>query len=814
MRRISFGLMALEQETPPPVAGDTVAAEDQGSATAAAGADQDTGGDTLATEGFKGAVYGAVAGLFLGGVSGAVMSNQVERKKKEIESIAHELELAAIDAGEKAVKEGKLSAEDFKKNVKVGTKGVIRGLVYGTLFGAIYGAIKGSELEDLHEELEQRCKELNRILEKQKPAASANESADLQLATEGFKGAVYGAVAGMFLGGVAGGVMSNQVERKKKQIEQLAQELEKAAVDAGEQAVKAGKLSAEDFKKNIKVGAKGVIRGVVYGTLFGAVYGAIKGSELEDLKEELDQQCKELNRILEKKTGKPATEGLGVSNAQATAEMAAAVADTHPAVDPLPAAPDEVETGLIEYNGQETEAAQVAEQTEAAGDVVASLEALAETLRASLPTGGISRESANMMHVAVDHMYGQVGFVGGRKAMPSLESYGSVERRDVATRLAMEDIAEKAKLIWQKIIEALKKAIAWLAQRVGQAINIAGMTEKRAKELLALTEKVGETAAQAATIANPGLLRAVHVHGKGEASGIVNSADRVAKAVEGVYKDALKRVETLEKILASGTIAEADLLIQQLAPEPGFIQYHVVADPAAEGLPAVGENKVMTRSDEMPGGKAILVIYPDASKESNPIAAIAGSAVTISDGWPHAAVSEETQLETLKGLDAQRLCNIVVRICQTLQGFQQGLKAIEAAKTKVLADAERISNAAEGEQTADKRALAGLVMASGKLIDNPIAGLSGYAVNVSRALLNYVDASLRQYGVQTSAAGAAVDKTKEVAGQVADKAKEVAGKTADAVKEGAEKAGAAVKEGVDKAKAAVAGDKGAAPAAA
>lgn len=118
----------------------------------------------IANEGIKGAFYGALAGLYGWGISGAIMSHAIELRKKELDDVAKALEKALKDDGKEAVREGKISADDFKKKVNIGWRAIIRGLILGST-GPIYGAIKGSESENLYKELQKKSKQLNRILE-------------------------------------------------------------------------------------------------------------------------------------------------------------------------------------------------------------------------------------------------------------------------------------------------------------------------------------------------------------------------------------------------------------------------------------------------------------------------------------------------------------------------------------------------------------------------------------------------------------------------------------------------------------------------
>jgi len=125
------------------------------------------------------------------------------------------------------------------------------------------------------------------------------ESHRLHVANEGIAGAVLGWVAGVFGWGITGAVLSHTSVKLKKEIEELSRELDKAIRDNGKEAVESGKISAADFKKNVNVGARGILRGLIFGTFPGPFYAAFKGSEVEDLYKELALKTKQLNRILE-----------------------------------------------------------------------------------------------------------------------------------------------------------------------------------------------------------------------------------------------------------------------------------------------------------------------------------------------------------------------------------------------------------------------------------------------------------------------------------------------------------------------------------
>lgn len=158
--------------------------------------------------------------------------------------------------------------------------------------------------------------------------------AGLNVGTEGWKGALAGAVGGIAanillpgigvgINAIASGAVKNQCEKLKKEIEMLSKEIEKAAETNGKKAISEGKLSAEDFKQHVNVGAKGVVSGFIYGSLFGPIYTAIKGSELEDLMEELASKTREMDKLLKNAGMEPVKLKTGKAPAKAPAKAAA-----------------------------------------------------------------------------------------------------------------------------------------------------------------------------------------------------------------------------------------------------------------------------------------------------------------------------------------------------------------------------------------------------------------------------------------------------------------------------------------------------------
>lgn len=142
----------------------------------------------VSSEGLKGAVLGFLAGSVGWGITGAVLSTEISKKKKEIEQMAAAIQKVARDNGKQAVKDGKLTAASYKENVDVSIGSILSGVIFGTLFFSAYGAIKGSELEDLQKQLKAKMNELDELLQKASKEASTENLEDVPVTVEATEG--------------------------------------------------------------------------------------------------------------------------------------------------------------------------------------------------------------------------------------------------------------------------------------------------------------------------------------------------------------------------------------------------------------------------------------------------------------------------------------------------------------------------------------------------------------------------------------------------------------------------------------------------
>lgn len=739
--------------------------------------------NNLATEGVGGFLLGFLTGTLstmvgFGGVHGAVLKNQVLKKREEIQALAEEMAKVAADNGKAAVKDGKLDAETYKKEIDVGFDGVIGGFFGGAFFGPWYTAVRTSQLEDLRKNTQKKIKELQELLDKaKKDEGQALESflclegeqilspqdelalESGELALEGWRGGLKGFVIGLgasilpFGASAAGISYKRKVLKLREEIQGIAKQIAEVAADNGKKAVEEGKLKAEDFKKEVDIGWKGVVGGFFGGGFFGPWYSMVRGSQIEDLKKEMDSKVKELQAMLDK------------------------ASETKEAMESLVDHSDTAETGLIQIAAMEAEAIAIESDMDQAADVALALEQMSTAMRTAGENGGLSRDGARVAHVAADSLCKSIGLRSAMKSMPSLESYGSVSSRVVATNLALEDLAEKAKLIWAKIVEAIKKSIAWIKERFALMFSVAGKLKSRAEAVAKAAGSV-EGEAEEAEIDNARLFSALAIDGK--VDGLIAGMEWVAGHAAEVYSGAEHRMAAL--LAATEAKTQEDLFkalsgLGSMTPQGGTL--------------STAEGKTVWTSPTLPGGKALVITLPSEDSLSGEMVDIARVLVGSSAAVTSVGEAGEGKLAALSPADAGKLATVCAKAAAAVFQFEQALRKVSDEKAKAAANAEAMGKVeGDSDEAKNSRAMGSVFQAMGKLVDNPVAGYSAYILNTVKAALDYAAASIKRPGMVAKAAdavGEAAEKTGEAVKAGAEKVGETAGKVGEAVKAGAAK---------------------------
>ena len=427
--------------------------------------------------------------------------------------------------------------------------------------------------------------------------------------------------------------------------------------------------------------------------------------------------------------------------------------------NPAPAADEqavevaEASTELSDEIVEVTEAAAEGEaadaQVEEATEVAEALESLADAIGVAASNGGLNRQAAAAMSIAVEHMYNRVGIAA--QPMPALESFGGTSSMVGATNLAMEDIKEQAAKIWAAIVAAINKAIAWAEDFFNKIFGSAEKLEKRADALQAKAEGITGTAKEK-QFENEGLVKRLHVQGK--VGGIATHMTAIESTAKGVFQMSKDFSETIGTEIIKGMESEgAEKTFAasfKLNAAPTTVG-KALSNPEDAGFGAAPEGLSVIRSEELPGGMAIVTRAPTSAMTGeaalNAIRAV-GSKIEPFDGSKAKAPTEK-KVDVLATADMVKVCKTVAAIAAQLKGFRGQAAKIKELKKKFAAAASKAQKSVTGAEAEAKEGFKAIQKAASqypRFADQPAASFSVYALNAAKAALDYVEASAKQYG--------------------------------------------------------------------
>ena len=409
---------------------------------------------------------------------------------------------------------------------------------------------------------------------------------------------------------------------------------------------------------------------------------------------------------------------------------------------------ESLETDLIEVTEEAAAQSDEAAQTEEAGEVVEALESIAEAMKLSAANGGLDKHAAHAIGIATEHMYQRVGLK--TSSMPALESFGGTSSRVGATKLAMEDIKEQAKKIWAAIVAAFKRAIQWAIDFYNKIFGAWEKLEKRADALATKADGVTGTAKEK-TFENERLAGALNIGGTVPANVMehVKSLQELCATLSNA--DRLKLYEvTLESM--SATDAEKEFAKKYALPafSAGGIDGSALSNPESLGFNPPKAGLSIYRSKELLGGKALIT-------RANSKALVGEEAITAFSGFnagveafdPKAKELSKKDLPVLTTAAAEEIAKAVSKVSVEGRAYRNKLGKTTEMKKKMTALAEKMAKdagSAEGEAVENFKAMQKVASNFARTIDQPAGSVSVYALGTSKALLDYVEESLKQYG--------------------------------------------------------------------
>jgi hypothetical protein len=400
-----------------------------------------------------------------------------------------------------------------------------------------------------------------------------------------------------------------------------------------------------------------------------------------------------------------------------------------------------LETTLVEVAEDAADSELIEAQTDQAMAVAETLADVETALESCLAEGGLNKSAAHVVGMCLESLYASVGMSGVR-AMPSLESFGGTGSRVQATKLALESVAEKAKEIWAKIVQAVEKSIAWLVEKYKQFFTAAGRLKSRGEALAKRATDTKDAEPKSKTIEDERLAQQLHI------SGNLDKAVASVGEIKGMLPTWLSTDAAHAEAIAEGLEkSDSSVIVTTFAKIP---QGLTVADAAAIGAEKPADSLGLYRSKELPGGRAILARLPMAGSGDKASLADGATKASMVIGPFNATFTNKNKtLPTLSTADAGKIASDVAEIAKAVESFKSGLDKVTAAKKRIVAACKKLGSAvAEEKDEAKKKELETLKKfgaAVPRLIDSPPASINVFVLNVGKAFLDYVEASLKQY---------------------------------------------------------------------
>lgn len=452
-----------------------------------------------------------------------------------------------------------------------------------------------------------------------------------------------------------------------------------------------------------------------------------------------------------------AMEELQEQEAAAGAAAPEATGDDTPSEEvDIPVAEDTVETAAAEVDMAESDVDAADEVIADAESDLSTLDGIADKLEATEENGGIDAGSAAIVEVAVERLYQKLG-VTRAKAMPALESFGADSSRLKATRIAVEEIRENAKKVWEAILRMIAKAREFIVAFFKKVFTATGRVKERAEKLKAALEQVKGEASQteiteasfAPQLANNKKVSYDDVSdflATAEESKMVLSLTTMSyKALKEskVLVDNVKNKQAFEATLMSdpaqfteaGFVKSTDIKYGEL-PE-GFAHYVIPEDK----LPAIG-------------GKVVCVTAPaeklSGDESIGALKKISVKLVEVED------TSEVKKAPVLSLEQAKRLVDQIIQTCNSLDEVKKISDELSSVTGLIAGDVAggAFKHLLEDKETdVAKRAMIQIrALAKATDVVNKLSMLPmRQGFNIARAALEWVGQSAKLYGAQAEA---------------------------------------------------------------
>lgn len=382
----------------------------------------------------------------------------------------------------------------------------------------------------------------------------------------------------------------------------------------------------------------------------------------------------------------------------------------------------------------------------------------------------VSGSLAKIAQIATECLIDKVGIEKPASTSVSVESFGDRSSVLYQYEVSLEDIKDTLQKIIEAIMKAIEAAMAWVAEQYRNIQLTVGITERKIKSLRA---KLADTSGNpnSKIIENASLVSVLH---KGGQMSSTPSKDilQVSKLSSAVYKNLTDWVlDNVEATIVKNMMA----LKQKQDPEFTFDNQSYngqdlapVNDPVKEGFISADEKKLyqIAKGAELPGGKALVLFAPLPDEpDANPIGKMINGdnknrvlrsgkfGVKLMDYIPNDDVHVGKDLSVLSESEMSDTLDAVEHLLKNLQEYKEVKPKIDKVrgKVKMFALSFKVGSQFEVLPSGDLHSLAAMYSSAVRTIDQPAIAFTNYSLKLISAALQYVNLSMKQYEVESTA---------------------------------------------------------------
>lgn len=412
----------------------------------------------------------------------------------------------------------------------------------------------------------------------------------------------------------------------------------------------------------------------------------------------------------------------------------------------------QVEAPVATIDGGETE---ILEAGEAGGELEAQVDTIdeagadadtlsdiSEVLEGTIEEGGADPATARVAEIAVESIYRRLGVQ--KRAMPSMESFGSRSSRVRATQLAIESIKETLVKWWEAIKAAFLKLWGWMKNTWTALFNASAKLDQRAKALLDRSSKLAGGAPSEANFKDNSLFAKLSIDGKLSAESLSASLVEVNSLVKNVKEvrmgvksatDGLK--QATEKFNTEAIIKSCGGVFKVLETS-----FKIKVGSEQDKYVQVQETEVL------PGNKKLVLtsILFDANTTVDELSS-AISSIGVKEAGSEAEAKKDAEIAVAGSAALQQVCKNVLDVLRSFNANKDVEVSIERAVKELESAIDKSSkNADEG----DPAKMIKIVMSVSSKLANGYVQYSSLVqkmgIMTSKYSLDFVEKSCASYG--------------------------------------------------------------------